>query len=136
MSGLQFSSLSLVNRIRARRWHKKFGPGQGDWSGADWSNAMVGEVGEAAEAFINLVKGSGRAANVVKKLRRAETGHPGILDADLELTRLLGEELADVIIYADLLATYYGLDLGAEVVSKFNAVSEREGFSERLNPDG
>lgn len=117
--GLHLSDLSLINRVRARRWHKDFGPGKGDWNGADWSNAMAGEMGEAA--------------NVVKKIRRAETGHPGANDPDtVTLVMQLGEELADVVIYADLLASYYGLDLGTEIVNKFNKVSDREGFPEKL----
>jgi NTP pyrophosphatase (non-canonical NTP hydrolase) len=116
---LKFSDLSLSNLYRARRWHKDFGPGKGDWTSADWSNAMAGEMGEAA--------------NVVKKLRRWETGHPGKNDPDyINLQLQLGEELADVVIYADLLAQYYNLDLGTEVANKFNKVSDREGLPEKL----
>ena len=46
---------------------------------------------------------------------------------------VLGTRLADVVTYADLLATYYGIDLGSAVVAKFNAVSELQGFPERLS---
>lgn len=118
--GLDLETLSVVNRLRANRWHDGFGYRSGNWSGADWSNAMVGEAGEAA--------------NVVKKLRRFETGHRGQLDPDdPELRMALGAELADTIIYADLVATYYGIDLSIAIMEKFNAVSEREGFPERLD---
>jgi len=37
-----------------------------------------------------------------------------------------------VILYADLLATKYGIDLSTAIVEKFNAVSELQGFPERL----
>ena len=41
-------------------------------------------------------------------------------------------ELADTVAYADLLAQYYGIDLGRAVREKFNHVTERAGFPERL----
>jgi NTP pyrophosphatase (non-canonical NTP hydrolase) len=110
------SQLREVNTARCARWH---GPGTEPWSGADWSNAMCGEAGEAA--------------NVVKKLRRWETG-TGAKDAPdpQTLREMLGEELADTIIYADLLAAHYEIDLRGAIVLKFNSVSAREGFTETL----
>jgi NTP pyrophosphatase (non-canonical NTP hydrolase) len=118
MNDLTFSALRETNIRRASRWHPGF-PADDEWNGADWSNAMCGEAGEAA--------------NVVKKLRRRETGHRGMLDRPVdELLGALAHELADVVIYADLLARKYGIDLGAAVVEKFNIVSERQGFPERL----
>jgi len=99
-----------------RRWH-----GDADeWSGADWSNAMCGEAGEAA--------------NVVKKLRRHET-HTGTsynTPPPDELLTALAEELADVVTYCDLLAHHYGIDLAAAVIAKFNRVSAAQDFPERL----
>ena len=113
---LTFRRLRETNARRVERWH---GPESEPWSGADWSNAMAEEMGEAA--------------NVVKKLRRGETGVVGSNDPSREeLLQKLGAELADTIIYADLLAQHYGINLGAAVVWKFDAVSEREGFPERL----
>jgi NTP pyrophosphatase (non-canonical NTP hydrolase) len=115
---LTFAALNKQNVARAKRWHPGF-PVDDDWSGADWSNAMCGEAGEAA--------------NVVKKLRRKETGKQGMADGDLwALQKMLAAELADVVIYADLLAAKYDINLAAAIAVKFNAVSEREGFSERL----
>jgi NTP pyrophosphatase (non-canonical NTP hydrolase) len=120
---LTFAALAEQNRTRVHRWH---GPDSDPWSGADWSNAMCGEAGEAA--------------NVVKKLRRLETAIPDgryhgttvtTVDRD-ELVHGLGDELADLLIYADLLAAHYGIDLEQHVRDKFNRVSEAQGFPERL----
>jgi NTP pyrophosphatase (non-canonical NTP hydrolase) len=129
---LSFAELRFKNVGRKIRWHD---PANEDWTGADWSNAMNGEAGEAA--------------NVVKKLRRCETGlwdaqhYPGdstnsqltsmdSITATEELRKKLAAELADTVIYADLLAHYYNIDLGHAVVTKFNKVSEAQGFPERL----
>lgn len=117
---ISFEQLRQANESRVKLWHPGFhGAGRDDWTGADWSNAMCGEAGEAA--------------NIVKKIRRAETGIAGVGDPDdLTLISMLGEELADTVTYADLLAAYYGLDLGVQVVTKFNHVSEKQGFPQRL----
>lgn len=114
--GLNFDRLRDANVRRLSRWHD---PASEPWTGADWSNAMCGEAGEAA--------------NVVKKLRRHETrtspqGDPPALT----LRAMLADELADVVTYADLLAHFYGIDLGDAVADKFNRVSARQDFPERL----
>lgn len=118
---ISFDELREANESRVRLWHPDFNapPTAGAWSGADWSNAMCGEAGEAA--------------NIVKKIRRYECGLKGMGDPSfLELIEMLGEELADTVTYADLLAAYYGLDLGIHVAAKFNKVSEKQGFPQRL----
>jgi hypothetical protein len=114
---LTFAEVSAVNRARCRRWHKGF-PVDG-WTGADWSNAVAGEAGEAC--------------NVVKKLRRAECGIAQAAGVSRdELVAALAVEIGDTFLYLDLLAQHYGLDLAACVVGTFNRVSAREGFPERL----
>lgn len=76
---------------------------------------------------------AGEVANVVKKLRRHECGLQGVLDKPYdELRTQLADELADVYCYLDLLATKAGVDLGEAIRRKFNVVSERQGFPERL----
>jgi NTP pyrophosphatase (non-canonical NTP hydrolase) len=119
VNGLSFNELREANVARCQRWHPGF-PIDDTWTGADWSNAMCGEVGEAA--------------NVVKKIRRVETGSaPGPDDPPVgTLVKMLADELGDIIAYADLLAAYYGIDLSQAVAQKFNRVSERQGFPERL----
>lgn len=127
---LDFGDLRVQNVSRKLRWHGETdefrafpmptAAHRGTWSGADWSNAMAGECGEAC--------------NIVKKLRRHET-HIGTQYNTPEVEALLpalAEELADVVTYADLLADKYGIDLGRAVREKFNRVSEAQGFPERL----
>jgi NTP pyrophosphatase (non-canonical NTP hydrolase) len=116
VSALTFRALRAANVLRKARWHGE----TDEWTGADWSNAMCGEAGEAA--------------NIVKKLRRHET-RTGTEYNTPEVEALLprlAEELADVVIYCDLLAAKYGLDLGSAVVGKFNHVSAVQDFPERL----
>ena len=112
--------LRIINAKRLERWH---GPNTEPWLGVDWSNAMGGECGEAQ--------------NVVKKLRRLETGTRAQDQPSFpELQKKLADEIADTIIYADLLASYYGIDLIEAIIRKFNFVSIREGFPERLRELG
>ena len=123
--GLTFKRLSRANRSRLVRWHP---PNTQQWSLADWSNAMQGEAGECG--------------NFIKKLRRLETGTAfpkrGVDDLDENiLAKKAGLEIADTVIYADLLAQelqrkYGGYPLEELITTKFNAVSRREGFPERL----
>lgn len=117
MSGLNLEQLREQNRSRAERWH---GPGTEPWSLADWSNAMCGEAGEAA--------------NVVKKIRRHETSIGESYNTpDLTaLNQSLAHELADLLIYADLLAMNANIDLSEAIREKFNLVSEAQDFPERL----
>lgn len=92
---LTFARLREANVERCSTWHKGF-PNDGKWLGVDWSNAAFGELGEAA--------------NVVKKLRRIETGTKGALDPNREMLLVqLGHEIADTLIYLDLLEAFYGV---------------------------
>ena len=116
MSSLTFDQLRAVNVPRCEKWHP---PGSLPWSLADWSNALCGEAGELA--------------NVIKKIRRQETGAINQGDPSMEELRAMAlKELADVVIYADLLADQLKGDLGQAVTEKFNKVSEKYGFPERL----
>lgn len=70
----------------------------------------------------------GEAQNVIMKLERERLGWRGSR-ATLDD---LGQELADVVICADLCAVTAGIDLAAAVRAKFNATSEKIGLSTRL----
>jgi len=78
------------------------------------SNEMGGEVGEAM--------------NVVKKLEREKLGIRGSRDT----VEHLAQELADIIICADLVAMEYDIDLGAATREKFNATSDAVGIDVKL----
>lgn len=117
-----FDILRALNLSRAERWHAGGEP----WTGADWSNAMCGEAGETA--------------NAVKKMRRLETRVESS-NARQPLTKddaraMIAKEIGDTMLYLDLLAAHYGIDLGETVCKVFNQVSEREGFPERLTLQG
>lgn len=127
---LTFKDVSTVNASRAGRWHDGFPVCNDGWTGADWSNAMQGEAGEAG--------------NVVKKLRRLETGiqqaEQGAEKDEAYVAMLkqkLAMEIGDTFLYLDLLAQFYGLDIAKCVAETFNRVSNREGFPEKITePEG
>lgn len=116
MSEMSFDELRIVNVARCKRWHP---PESTPWTAADWSNAMCGEAGEFA--------------NVVKKIRRHETGAINKGDPSIEeLKKMAASELADTVIYADLNAAHLGIALGEAIKEKFNAISVKFGFPEKL----
>lgn len=134
------------SRARADKWHGGDMVSDTGWNLADWSNAMEGESGELMEvmaqviefamAGIQLGAHGGAAANLVKKLRRKDESLSGAADPEVhELKIMLGEELADVLLYLVLVAEKAGIDLPEAVIAKYNAVSEREGFPHRLAYD-
>lgn len=87
-------------------------PDGSDWALSTWSNAVLGELGEAA--------------NLIKKVERG--------DISLEEARpALAKEFADVLTYLDILAFRAGVLLGDATVAKFNEVSVRVGSPVRLS---
>lgn len=136
---MELEQISLINRARAKRWHA----GGEDWSHSDWSNALAGETGELFAAAIDLLAlgaAMGRVSNTVKKVRRHEThvdqtaGGQGSYNTPPleELLQRIRNEIADVFLYLDLCAGDFGLSLEDCIFPKFNAVSEAQGFPERL----
>ena len=115
---VDIQELSKVNRARCDRWHADGAP----WISSDWSNALAGEVGELC--------------NQVKKYRRHETGAKQAYNTpDVEtITANIADEIADVFLYLDLVAYYFGMDLETCIIPKFNRVSAAQGFPERLEP--
>ena len=101
---LSFRRLSRANH---QRCEESYFPLE-DWTPSDWATAMAGEVGEAC--------------NLIKKKRMGQ---------NIELEDI-GRELADVVIYVDLLASRLGLNLEDCVVKKFNETSARQGSDVQL----
>lgn len=74
------------------------------------SNELAGEVGELC--------------NIVKKIERERLG---IVGSRASIDNL-ADELADVVIVADLIAAIAGINLEAAVCRKFNHTSKARGF--------
>lgn len=71
---------------------------------------------------------AGEACNVIKKIARERLGIRGSR-ATLDD---LAEELADVVICADLIAMAEGINLVEAIAAKFNATSEKVGLPTRI----
>ena len=111
--------LSILRMMNVQRCEEVFHP-LNDWTPTDWACAIAGEAGEVC--------------NAVKKLRRLADGTNTAKDpqTESEAIKAIGAELADTIIYCDLLAARLGLDLSVEVQAKFNEVSRRMNSTVRL----
>jgi NTP pyrophosphatase (non-canonical NTP hydrolase) len=115
--GLTFEDLRQANLKRLPLFKNRHGKKAhskddgSDWPLDAWSNALAGEVGEAA--------------NIIKKMRR------GDLDA-MNDKSLLADELADVAIYLDLLAFRADINLAEAVRKKFNRKSDEVGCDVKL----
>ena len=98
-----------LTRANTRRLAEFPGHSENPWNAADWMVAVTGEVGELA--------------NKLKRLRR------GVVVRGKELPNVtdLAEEIADIIIYLDLLASYLDIDTAQAVRHKFNLVSAEIG---------
>jgi NTP pyrophosphatase (non-canonical NTP hydrolase) len=127
LTGLTFDALRAAN---VKRCESAFHP-LAEWSPTDWACSLAGECGEAC--------------NEVKKLRRiaespealaAKTNTPNkYAEGDEQYaarTEKVGHELADIVIYADLLAARLGINLADAVAAKFNTVSDRVGSPIKL----
>lgn len=79
-------------------------------------------------AMMELAGEAGEACNAAKKLARHELGLAGG-NTDIDA---LAQELADVVICCDLAAMKAGINLAEAVVAKFNATSDKHGFTVKL----
>nr|WP_175800889.1 MazG-like family protein [Burkholderia anthina] len=126
-NGLSFDTLRGANAARLPTFRNARGEiahakhDGSDWSPGDWMTAVVGELGEAA--------------NIMKKLRRGDYGNEGS-DANIAAYEALAREFADVVIYLDILAMQFTIDLGKAVHVKFNEVSKRVGSPIYIGHDG
>lgn len=144
MNKLTFAALRIANVTRLPVFKNSlYEPAHSmldgsDWTPGDWLQAVVGELGEYA--------------NKRKKFQRGDITRE-------EFAVEAAKELADVVIYLDLLAlrcldvsiqcedpygniTFQhaadptGIDLGQAVMDKWNEVSERIGIALRIDENG
>lgn len=136
---LTFDELQRTNRLRCEAAFHQVDK----WKPWEWSNAMNGEVGETCAELLALVTAlsahAGAVANITKKMNRVWPANqfkqnwnkPEDQRLD-ELAERVSGEVADVVIYADLLLTSIGRSLGAAIVEKFNAKSDEIGSAVKL----
>lgn len=110
---LTFDAFRLANVTRCVKWHPQ---GINSWSPSDWLTAVTGELGELA--------------SLLKMRNRERDGLPGNKFSPSD--KQVADEIADVLTYLDLLAASLGVDLGRAATEKFNEVSERVGFPDRI----
>lgn len=113
MTAITLHELRAANLARQSYWG-----GSQNWTLADWSNALAGEVGEAC--------------NVVKKIRRPQLGTTGNSEDVPSYYRQLESEIGDILIYLDLLAAAAELDLSQCLKRAFNEKSEKLGMPVRI----
>lgn len=109
MTGSIYTTLRAANEARQAEWDK-----DERITLSYRLNELAGETGEAC--------------NVGKKIERERLGIRGSRATVADLAN----ELADVVICADLVALGEGIDLQAAVADKFNATSEKVGLCTRL----
>lgn len=109
---LTFAEFSTANAKRAREWKSDGLPPLGFAC-----TELAGEVGELL--------------NKCKKVMRTELNMPGGSASAFDLWEI-ADELADVVIAADLLSQQFGIDLGACVIDKFNKTSKKHNFETYL----
>jgi NTP pyrophosphatase (non-canonical NTP hydrolase) len=110
---LTFDAFRAANVARCLKWHPA---GIESWSPSDWLTAVTGELGELA--------------SLLKMRNRERDGLPGNKFSPTQ--KQIADEIADVVTYLDLLAHVLGVDLGCAAATKFNEVSERVGFPDRI----
>lgn len=109
---MNLREFSKINKKRCES-PKGFNHQVSSWSLSDWMTATTGELGEAA--------------NVVKELNRFRDGVPGNKETEAVLRAKLRGEIADTLIYLDLMAQSAGFDLSDAVTETFNAKSRELG---------
>lgn len=113
---LDFNEFSTTN-LRRCTSANGFNHALDSWSPSEWTNAICGELGEAA--------------NLTKKISRHDQGIRGNVKPEDQNRDVLQQraidEIADVIIYADLAIQRLGGNTMQAVRDKFNRKSEQIG---------
>ncbi len=116
--------LQTLRQANVKRCEQSFGSCR-EWSPADWSNAMAGEAGELLELLLPLIVKTNTICNLTKKIQRGD---------EISLEEV-GKEIADVVIYADLLSHNLGIELSDAIRKKFDEVSVRVGSDVLLSDE-
>lgn len=111
---LTFDAFRAANVARCVKWHPH---GINSWSASDWLTAVTGELGELA--------------SLLKMRNRERDKLPGNKFSPTD--KQIADEIADVLTYLDLLAASLGVNLGMAAAQKFNEVSDRVGFADRID---
>jgi NTP pyrophosphatase (non-canonical NTP hydrolase) len=86
-----------------------------------WTNAIAGEFGEALAVYLQI-------CNLSKKMTRGDFNEHTLPNMKLKMAI----ELADVVTYVDLLLDHLGYNMEDVLRHKFNEVSQRVGYKEKL----
>lgn len=109
---MDFAVLREANARRQQEWDR-----EGKIDLAYRGNELAGECGEAC--------------NVIKKIERERRGIRG----SRATLAQLADELVDVIICADLIALFEGIDLSEAVKRKFNETSRNNNLNTIIDRD-
>lgn len=109
---INFADLRKANLQRL----PEFGHGdlETGWNVAEWGCAVAGEAGELC--------------NILKKINRQLPGDPPIM----RLRQMAAKEIADTLMYLDLIAAKLDINLSFVVKEKFNETSEKHNMQTRL----
>lgn len=111
---ITFDQFREANAARCLKWHPH---GIESWSDSDWLVAIRGELGELA--------------SLIKMRNRDRDGLPGNKFSPTDEPVKL-QSATDVVTYLDLFCARNGINLGLAAALKFNEVSERVGFPDRI----
>lgn len=114
MSDINFDLLRRANKARALEWLD--------------SRATIDDLKFFAIEFAGE---AGEVANVIKKLLRHLAGMKGGVSLP-QSKQDIGDELADTIICADLIAQCLDINLSKAIKNKFNRTSRKHGFKAKL----
>ncbi len=112
--------LSRLREMNLDRCRNAFRHDLTDWSVMEWGCAIGGEAGELL--------------NILKKIRREEQNLGGSrVPGDSKAA--VAKEIADIVIYCDLLAARMGIDLQKAITEKFDETSQSVNYLPRLADD-
>lgn len=107
--------LKLMNALRCPA---AFNHGIDDKPLLFWATAVGGETGELL--------------NFIKKLERGDYDTDKHSPSYIKFEQNVSDEVADIVIYLDMLMQKLGLDLGSAIIQKFNRTSNEKNVPFKL----